>query len=117
MKAKLIISFLFVVLLSGCSGWIFRIDVAQGNYIDQDDVDQLRIGMTKEQVVYVLGAPVLRDSFDHDRYYYVYEMKRGMKSRGEDFRKDFFVEFEDNKLIKVSGDFEVSEDFNTPLDS
>ncbi len=103
--------------MSGCSSWVYRIDVAQGNFVGQNDIDKLRIGMTKEQVIFVMGNPVLRDSFDHDRFYYIYEMKRGMKNRGDDFRTDFYVEFEDGRLSGVSGDFEVSEDFNIPLDN
>ncbi|UAA39881.1 outer membrane protein assembly factor BamE [Paraneptunicella aestuarii] len=102
--------------LSACSSWVFRIDIPQGNYLEAKDVEKLRIGMTKEQVVFVLGNPVLKDSFEKDIYYYIYEMKRGMKSRGEDFRKDLVIEFENDKVAKVTGDFELSEDFNTPLE-
>jgi outer membrane protein assembly factor BamE len=47
----------------------------------------------------------------------VYEMKRGMSKRGEDFKKDLILNFKDGKLIKVTGDFELSEDFNVPLDA
>jgi len=101
--------------LSACSSWVFRIDVPQGNFLDEQDVEKLRIGMTKEQVIFVLGNPVLRDSFNKDTFYYVYEMKRGMKSRGEDFRKDLIISFNDDKVSEVTGDFELSEDFNIPL--
>lgn len=103
--------------VSACADWIYRIDIPQGNFLDKKDVDKLRIGMSKEQVTYVLGNPVLQDSFDHDTWYYVYEMKRGMKKRGEDFRKELIIEFVDEKVAVVRGDFELSEDFNTPLDN
>ncbi|MCC2607347.1 outer membrane protein assembly factor BamE [Planctobacterium marinum] len=116
MKLKLLLSLILAVAISGCSSWIYRIDVGQGNYVIQDDVDKLRIGMTKEQVQFVLGAPVLRDSFDENTYYYIYKIKRGMKSRGEDFRKDLVLHFDDGKLAKMTGDFDEPEDFNTPLD-
>lgn len=72
--------------------------------------------MTKEQVIYVLGNPVVQDSFDNDTWYYVYDMKRGMKDRGDDFQRQMIIKFEDNKVASVEGDFELSEDFNTPLD-
>lgn len=104
------------LLLSGCSNWIYRIDVPQGNFLDDRDVEKLRIGMTKEQVEFVLGKPVVQDSFDHDTWYYIYEMKRGMSKRGEDFAKSLVINFEDNKVTKVDGDFELSEEFMTPLD-
>lgn len=101
--------------LSGCSNWIYRIDIPQGNYLDKRDVEKLRIQMTKEQVEFVLGKPVINDLFNQDTWYYVYEIKRGMKGFGEDLRKELVLRFEDNKLISVNGDFEVSEDFDTPL--
>lgn len=101
--------------MTACSSWVFRIDIPQGNFLDEQDVEKLRIGMTKEQVIFVLGNPVLRDSFNQDTFYYVYEMKRGMKSRGEDFRKDLIISFAEGKVTDVTGDFELSEDFQTPL--
>jgi len=105
----------FLSTLSACSSWVFRIDVPQGNFLDEQDVEKLRIGMTKEQVIFVLGNPVIRDSFNKDTFYYVYEMKRGMKSRGDDFRKELVINFSSDKISKVTGDFELSEDFNIPL--
>jgi len=66
-------------------------------------------------VEFVLGKPVINDLFNQDTWYYVYEIKRGMKGFGEDLRKELVLRFEDNKLISVAGDFEVSEDFDTPL--
>lgn len=101
--------------MTGCSSWVFRIDVSQGNFVDQDDVDKLRVGMTKEQVMYVLGKPVMRDTFDSDTFYYFYDMKAGSLSQ-RDFRKEFYVYFEDDKLTRIEGDYKASEDFNTPLD-
>ncbi|MBF7072527.1 outer membrane protein assembly factor BamE [Glaciecola sp. MH2013] len=102
---------------TACKNWIFRIDVPQGNYLDDRDVKKLRINMTKEQVIYVLGHPVVEDSFDQNTWYYVYEMKRGMSKRGEDFKKELVIDFEDGKLQAVRGDFELDENFNVPLDS
>ncbi|MBE1288094.1 MAG: outer membrane protein assembly factor BamE [Alteromonadaceae bacterium] len=101
--------------LSGCSNWIYRIDIPQGNYLDKRDVEKLRVQMTKEQVEFVLGKPVINDLFNQDTWYYVYEIKRGMKGFGDDLRKELVLRFEDNKLISVDGDFEISEDFDTPL--
>lgn len=117
MKLKNIcLALVLSVSLSGCADWIYRIDIPQGNFLDEKDVKQLRIGMNKEQVTYVLGNPVIQDSFDQDTWYYVYEIKRGMSKRGKDFRKELVISFEDGVLTQVTGDFELSEDFNTPLD-
>lgn len=101
--------------ITGCSNWIFRIDVPQGNFVDQEDVDKLRIGMTKEQVIYVLGKPVMRDTFDDDIFYYFYTMKAGSITK-EDYKKEFYVYFEDDRLTRIEGDYTPSDDFNIPLD-
>ncbi|WP_416308261.1 outer membrane protein assembly factor BamE [Neptunicella sp. SCSIO 80796] len=111
---KILCAALTVLGLQACSGFIYRIDIPQGNYLEQKDVDKLRIGMSKEQVIYVLGRPVVKDSFDHDTWYYVYSMKRGMSDNN--FRKEMNIFFEDDKVAKVTGDMELSEDFNTPLE-
>lgn len=66
---------LFILILAGCSGRLFtvhKIDVQQGNAIDAEKVDQLRIGMTKEQVDFLMGTPLLEDPFHPDRWDYVY---------------------------------------------
>lgn len=114
---QLLIILAMILTTSACKNWIYRIDVPQGNYLDDRDVKKLRISMTKEQVIYVLGHPVVEDSFNQNTWYYVYEMKRGMSKRGEDFRKELIISFKDGVLVKVVGDFELSEDFETPLDA
>lgn len=117
MKSAYIIVILVATLFTtACSDWIFRIDVPQGNFLDQKDVDKLRIEMTKEQVEFVLGNPVVEDSFAPNTWYYVYDMKRGMSKRGADVRRELRLNFVDNKLISMEGDFEESEEFSTPLD-
>ena len=116
MKLKFVLPFFLSITLSGCANWIFRIDVAQGNFIIEQEVEQLRIGMTKEQVEFVLGKPIVKDTFDNSVYYYVYNVKRGQKTEQGDFRRDLFLHFEDDKLTKMTGDFEQPEEFNIPLD-
>lgn len=79
----------------------YRIDVRQGNYVDQAMVSQLRKGMSQDQVRFVLGSPLLVDVFHSDRWDYVYRFKRGNGS--EDSRR-FSVFFVDGKLDRVDGD-------------
>ena len=115
--AQIVVIVVGCLLASACSDWIYRIDVPQGNFLDQKDVDKLRVEMTKEQVIFVLGNPVVGDSFDNDKWYYVYSMKRGMSKRGADVKKELVIEFEAGKLKSISGDYEEPEDFNVPLDA
>jgi len=114
--SHLIVVLSLTFLSTACSNWIYRIDIPQGNFLDEQDVKKLRIGMTKEQVEFVLGRPILKDAFDKDTWYYYYEMKRGMEKRGEDFEKSLVITFNDDRVETVDSDFELSEDFNTPLE-
>merc|ERR1711976_313150 len=96
--SHLIVVLSLTVFTSACSNWIYRIDIPQGNFLDDKDVKKLRVGMTKEQVEFVLGRPILRDAFDQDTWYYYYEMKRGMEKRGEDFEKNMVITFNDDRV-------------------
>ena len=103
--------------LSGCSvfDWlVYKPDIPQGNYMEPQQVEKLRVEMTKEQAEYVLGRPVLRDSFADDTWYYVYHFKSGRDA--SIIHKELVLHFENNRLAKVSGDYELSADFNTPLE-
>ncbi|MCA1766955.1 MAG: outer membrane protein assembly factor BamE [Idiomarina sp.] len=105
-----------VITLNGCSlldKMVYRIDIPQGNYLEQEDVDKLRIGMTEEQVVFVLGNPVAENSFDSNRWVYLYEMD---PNSGEDYRRELVLTFNNNQLQGFEGDFDKPEDFDQPLD-
>lgn len=102
--------------LSACSSWVYRIDIPQGNYLEQKSIDKIQVGMTKEQVKFVLGSPVMIDSFDKDTWNYVYRFKSG-RSEKLDMQKNFTIKFEDDKLVTAEGDFELSENFNTPFNA
>src|SRR5262245_25780388 len=76
-------------------------DIQQGNYISQEMVSQLKIGMTKEQVRYLLGTPLVADIFHADRWDYVYykDPRRGTREG-----RKIAVVFENGKLARVLGD-------------
>ena len=76
-------------------------DIQQGNYISQEMVSQLKIGMTKEQVRYVLGTPLVADIFHADRWDYVY-WREDQRGKREERRIALF--FVDNKLERIQGD-------------
>lgn len=102
--------------LSACSSWVYRIDIPQGNYLEQKSIDKIQIGMTKEQVKFVLGSPVMIDSFDKDTWNYVYRFKSG-RSEKLNMQKEFIIKFKENKLVSAKGDFELSENFNIPFNA
>lgn len=112
----LILTLLLTLSMSACSDWIYRIDVPQGNFLNDRDLEDLRMGMSREQVMFVLGRPMVKDSFDSDTWYYFYKMKRGMKKRGEDHRQSLVVYFENDKVSRVEGDLKLPENFNEPIE-
>jgi outer membrane protein assembly factor BamE len=102
--------------LSACSSWVYRIDIPQGNYLEQKTIDKIQVGMTKEQVKFILGSPVIVDIFDKDTWNYVYRFKSGRNEK-LDSQKHFTIKFADDKLISADGDFKLSENFNTPFNA
>jgi outer membrane protein assembly factor BamE len=79
----------------------YRIDIQQGNYITQDMVSQLKPGMSKEQVRYLLGTPLLTDIFHAERWDYVYSFDRRGQPREH---RRIAVFFQDGKLARLDGD-------------
>jgi len=82
MPIKHIISlFVLVFSLSGCSylydTFVYQINVTQGNYIDNANLAKEKVGMTQEQVIYILGSPMLIDQFDSSKWYYIRYIKPG----------------------------------------
>lgn len=95
-------------LLAACSvdsvvGMVnpYRIDVRQGNYVDQEMLSQLKRGMTPDQVRFVLGSPLVIDVFHSDRWDYIYRFKPGA---GEAEQRVVSVFFVDGVLDHVAGD-------------
>lgn len=75
--------FVLIFSLSGCSSlydtFVYQIDVTQGNYIEDEKLDEVEIGMTQEQVIFILGSPMLIDQFDSSKWYYIRYIKPGGK--------------------------------------
>ncbi|HEV7715300.1 MAG TPA: outer membrane protein assembly factor BamE, partial [Steroidobacteraceae bacterium] len=61
-------------LLPGC---VYRMNIQQGNFLEPRAVSQLQVGMTRSQVRYLLGTPMVPDAFDKDRWDYLYYFKKG----------------------------------------
>lgn len=98
---------------TACSSWLYRMPIPQGNFLEQTDIDKLRVEMTKEQVLYVLGQPIAKDAFNPSKWHYIYLYNHGRKSEQ---RKALEIVFEDDKLVSITGDYKPSEAFNTPLE-
>ena len=69
-----LLSFLFI---SACSiPQVYKLTVQQGNIVTQEMVDELKVGMTKRQVAYVMGTPLIRSPFQQNRWDYLYTLER-----------------------------------------
>ena len=81
------------LILAGC---VYRINIQQGNFLDQAAVDTVKEGMTRSQVRYLLGTPMVPDLFDKDRWDYLYYFQRGRLRRPE--QRHVVVYFKDDKV-------------------
>jgi outer membrane protein assembly factor BamE len=93
--------------LAGCGSveripFVHRIDVQQGNVITQEQIDQLKPGMSTRQVRFTLGSPMITDVFHQDRWDYVYRMDPG---KGEIEQHRIVLYFENDLLTRIEGDF------------
>jgi outer membrane protein assembly factor BamE len=105
--------FLLLVLaaLSGCGVpripgiTPYKPEIQQGNYLSQDVVSQIKPGMSREQVRFILGTPLLTDPFHADRWDYVY-WKEAQNGKREERRIALF--FTDGKLDRIAGDAQLA---------
>jgi len=80
----------------------YKMDIQQGNYVSQDMVSQLKPGMTREQVRYILGTPLVTDIFHKDRWDYVYWHEAANGKREKRHVTLFFSP--DERLQRITGD-------------
>jgi outer membrane protein assembly factor BamE len=113
MRAKILTLFV-LLLLAGCSSvpsLVYKIEIQQGNIITQEMVDKLKPGMTRSQVRFALGSPMISDVFHNNRWDYVYrlEQKGALVEQ-----RHLTVFFEDDKIVRLSGSFSPSIAFASP---
>ncbi len=88
-----------LILNTGCNV-IYKQNVQQGNAHEQEDLDQLELGMTKKQVAYLLGTPAIHDPFHQDRWDYISMLSR---RGGEPVRRLVTLKFENGVLTETEG--------------
>lgn len=108
MKYRLFTVAALLLGLSGCADLkkvVYRIDVPQGNYLEQHYINQLEIGMNKTQVQYLLGTPMLRNSFEPNRWDYVFIKREG---HNEPEQRALIVHFDHQGLVSEIQQIEIS---------
>jgi outer membrane protein assembly factor BamE len=93
---------LIAILFSSLPGCIYQPDIHQGNIVSQEMVDQIRPGMNKRQVAFIMGTPLLQDPFHDNRWDYVYSNQPGGEDR---MQKRISLFFKNVELSGIQGDF------------
>jgi len=105
-------NFLFVVTLVvlalGASGCVYRANISQGNIVEEEDLDQVEVGMTRSQVRFLLGTPMIEDPFHQDRWDYVYYVTIGRNDASA--KRWITVMFDDDKVSEIRRNQELNPD-------
>jgi outer membrane protein assembly factor BamE len=88
------------------SGCVYRASIAQGNVFKEEDLVQLEVGMTRNQVRFLLGTPMIADPFHQDRWDYVYYLKIGRRDAGA--QRWVSVFFENDIVSEIRRDQELN---------
>lgn len=113
MRAR-ILTLVGLLLLAGCSSvpsLVYKIEIQQGNVITQEMVNKLKPGMTRSQVRFALGSPMISDAFHENRWDYVYRLEQRGKLVEQ---RHLAVFFEGDKLVRTNGTFTPSLAFVQP---
>ncbi len=103
MKIVLTTLILALMTLTAC----YKSPVQQGNILKQEDIDEIKPGMSKRQVAIILGTPTINDPFNHDRWDYINTSKLKGKYKKN---KKLTLFFEDDKLIRTEGNYHPQKD-------
>jgi outer membrane protein assembly factor BamE len=96
-------NFLAVAVLSllapFAGGCVYRITIQQGNFLQKHAITQLQVGMTRSQVRYLLGTPMVPTTFDTDRWDYLYYLKKGHFPKPQTYLLTVF--FQNDKVQRI----------------
>lgn len=96
------------IALAISSGCVYRANIAQGNLIKEEDLDQVELGMTKNQVRFLLGTPLIDDPFHAQRWDYVYYLRIGRQDPR--FKRWVTIVFDDDTVSEIRKDQELNPD-------
>ena len=102
---KLFLILMIVGSLLAASGCVYRASVSQGNLIKQENLDQVEVGMTRNQVRFLLGTPMIDDPFHQARWDYVYFIRIGRNPAT--FKRWVTIVFEGDVVTEIIDDQEL----------
>jgi outer membrane protein assembly factor BamE len=104
---KLLLVLIAALSTAGC-GILYKQPIYQGNLLEKTNVDQLQAGMSKQQVLVLLGTPSIEDPFHHDRWDYTASQRVGRIGRTD--IKNFTLYFEGDTLARWEGEYFPEQD-------
>ena len=103
---KPLLAVLLLATLLVTTGCVYRANISQGNIVVEEDLDQVELGMTRSQVRFLLGTPMIDDPFHVNRWDYVYYVKIGR--RDATAKRWVSILFEDDRVDEIRRDQELS---------
>jgi outer membrane protein assembly factor BamE len=102
-----VLSLLLVITLLTLpvTGCVYRVDVQQGNLLEDKEVEAIKVGMTRSQVRFLLGTPAISDPFHADRWDYIYYFRQGRKRTAD--RAWLIVYFDGDRVREIQRDVPV----------
>lgn len=100
---SIVVALLMASLAGGC---VYQAPLSQGNLVDTEDLDQVELGMTRNQVRFLLGTPMIDDPFHNNRWDYVYYLRIGRENAS--FKRWISIYFEDEVVSRIDRDQELN---------
>ncbi len=106
LKRLPILLFLSICLMTG--GCVYQAALSQGNLLDQEDIDQAEVGMTRGQIRFLLGTPMIDDPFHENRWDYIYYLRVGREKAS--FKRWISIYFAGENVSEIIKDQELHAD-------
>ena len=105
---KLLVPILLLAAMLATTGCVYRANMSQGNIVVEEDLDQVELDMTRNQVRFLLGTPMIDDPFHANRWDYVYYVKIGR--RDATAKRWVSIVFTDDRVTEIRRDQELNPD-------
>lgn len=105
MNCRLLPAVLLLATMLMSTACVYRANISQGNIVVEEDLDQVELGMTRNQVRFLLGTPMIDDPFHQGRWDYVYYLKVGRKDAT--FKRWISIFFEEDVVSDIRKDQEL----------
>lgn len=99
---RLVLAAFVSITIQSC---VYRVDVQQGNLLEDNDVEAVQVGMTRSQVRFLLGTPMVEDPFHHARWDYIYYFRQGRRRTAD--RSWLIVHFDADRVKEIEYDVAI----------